>query len=107
MSTHCLICDSTAVISKDAAKAIALLICTLNGFLRAAQQPCHSQPKPPMCDSPVEQAFNLMLDGVAGAVNSWTDSQAFIRDVQRYQFMDYDCLCLRCGAKFDASAPSE
>ena len=106
MSSRCLICNSSAVMSKDAAKAIALLICTLNGFIRAAQQaraPGQARDAQEPCN-PMEYAFSLMIDGVAGAVTSWRDSQAFIHDVQRYQFMEYDCLCLRCGAKFDELA---
>lgn len=100
MTTRCLICNSSAVLSKEAARAIALLICTLNGLLRAAQK-ARAQPVPEQADSPIEQAFSVMLDGISGAVNGWEDSQAFIRDVQRYQFLKYDCLCLRCGATFD------
>jgi len=101
MSIHCLICNSSAVMSKDAAKAIALLICTLNGFLRAAQQAHSPGQAGAPADSPIEQAFNLMIDGVSGAVSSWANSTAFIKDVQKYQFMHYGYLCLRCGAKFD------
>lgn len=100
MTTRCLICNSSAVMSKEAARAIALLICTLNGLVRATQT-ARAQPPLAPADSPIEHAFSVMLDGVSGAVNSWEDSQAFIRDVQRYQFMTYDCLCLRCGATFD------
>lgn len=30
-------------------------------------------------------------------------SAAFTRDMQKYQFGTFDCLCLHCGAHFDAT----
>ncbi|MCL6688683.1 hypothetical protein M8R19_08165 [Pseudomonas sp. R3.Fl] len=103
MITRCLICNSSVVLSKDAAKALARLIGTLDGFLRGIQ---HSPSRQPItsdrhCESPLEQAFNLMLDGVCGAAANWNSTRDFIRDVRRFQFMEYDCLCLRCGAKYN------
>lgn len=103
MVTRCLICNSSAVMSKDAAKAIALLIGTLDGFLQGLQQ---SKAQPDM-GSPLELAFDRMLDGLSHASAHWERSSDFARDVQRHQFMHYDCLCLRCGAMFDAQAASE
>ena len=32
--------------------------------------------------------------------------QAFIADVERFQFAGFDCLCLRCGARFDVQEAS-
>lgn len=102
MPTHCLICNSTAVMSKDAAKAIALLIGTLNGFLRGVRQARAQTPRTASePDSPLEQALNLMIDGLSGAVSGSADSTEFIKDVQKYHFMNYGYLCLRCGAQFD------
>ncbi|MDH0894869.1 MULTISPECIES: hypothetical protein [unclassified Pseudomonas] len=100
MVIRCLICNSSAVMSKDAAKAIALLIGTLDGFLQGLQQ-SKSQPD---IGSPLEQAFDRMLDGLSHASAHWEKSSDFARDVQRHQFMHYDCLCLRCGATFDVPA---
>ncbi|PAU59202.1 hypothetical protein BZL41_17020 [Pseudomonas sp. PIC25] len=104
MTTRCLICNSSVVLSKDAAIAIARLIGTLDGFLHGIQQ---SATKPQTvapdvrCERPLEHAFNLMIDGIAGAASSWPDIDDFIRDIRRHQFMEFDCLCLRCGAKYD------
>ncbi|PAU53496.1 hypothetical protein [Pseudomonas indica] len=104
MTTRCLICNSSVVLSKDAAIALARLIGTLDGFLRGIQQSA-TRPQTIAADlhyeRPLEQAFNLMIDGIAGAASSWPDINDFIRDVRRHQFMEYDCLCLRCGAKYD------
>ncbi|WP_407733137.1 hypothetical protein [Pseudomonas citronellolis] len=104
MITRCLICNSSVVLSKDAAKALARLMGTLDGFLRGIQQ--SSARQPPItsdlhCESPLERAFNLMLDGICGAAANWDSTGDFIRDVRRFQFMEYDCLCLRCGAKYN------
>lgn len=109
MTTRCLICNSSVVLSKDAAIAIARLIGTLDGFLRGIQQ---SAIRPQTiaadshCERPLEQAFNLMIDGIAGAASSWPDINDFIHDVRKHQFMEYDCFCLRCGAKYDEQPPS-
>ncbi|WP_425317556.1 hypothetical protein [Pseudomonas nitroreducens] len=104
MITRCLICNSSVVLSKDAAKALARLMGTLDGFLRGIQQsPARQRPIPSdlHCESPLERAFNLMLDGICGAAANWNSTGEFIRDVRRFQFMEYDCLCLRCGAKYN------
>ncbi|WP_271410526.1 hypothetical protein [Pseudomonas sp. Q1-7] len=105
MVTRCLICNSSVVLSKDAAIAIARLIGTLDGFLQGVQQStAKRQAIASDADAalrPLERAFNLMVDGLAGAACSWANTSDFIRDVRKHQFMEYDCLCLRCGAKYD------
>lgn len=104
MTTPCLICNSSAVLSQEAVKAITLLLCTLSGFLRVAQRArIPDQPEFRETHSPIEQLLTLLIDGVASATSDWTDNQALLLDVQRYQFMGFDCVCLRCGAKFDAA----
>lgn len=103
MTTRCLICNSSVVPSKDAAQAIVRLIGALDGFWRGIQR----STQPPTtasglhCESPLERAFSLMIDGISGAASSWADTSDFVHDVRRHQFMEYDCLCLRCGAKYD------
>ncbi|TBU79371.1 hypothetical protein DNK06_13255 [Pseudomonas daroniae] len=102
MTIRCLICNSSVVLSKDAAKALARLIGTLGGFLNGIQQSATAQAvATPPKENHLERAFDLMIDGVSGAASNWADTQDFIRDVRKHQFMEYDCLCLRCGAKFD------
>lgn len=102
MCIRCLICNSSVVLSKDAARAAALLIGTLEGALRGAQQSIIRQ----TCTnhaykSPLEQAFEAMANGVSTAASNWDCTQEFIFDMHRYQFAEYDYLCLRCGARFD------
>ncbi len=77
MITRCLICNSSVVLSKDAAKALARLMGTLDGFLRGIQQsPARQQPitSDLHCESPLEHAFNLMLDGICGAAANWNST---------------------------------
>jgi len=102
MTIRCLICNSSVVLSKDAAKALARLIGTLGGFLNGIQHSTASHPAAAATKSnDLERAFDLMIDGVSGAAANWADTQDFIRDVRKHQFMEYDCLCLPRGAKFD------
>lgn len=104
MTTPCLICNSSAVLSQEAAKALTLMVCTLNGFLSVAQR-AHMPDQVELGEtqSPIERAMTLLVEGVASATSDWTENQALLLDVQRYQFMGFDCVCLRCGAKFDAA----
>jgi hypothetical protein len=107
MTSRCLICNSSVVLTKDAAKAIALLMGALNGFLKGIQRSTtHSPPisTNAINGNPLEQAFNLMIDGISGAASSWASTEDFIRDVRKYQFMNYDYQCLRCGAIFNEKA---
>jgi hypothetical protein len=104
MTSRCLICNSSVVLTKDAAKAIALLMGAINGFLKGVRR---SDAHPPSTsansnvENPLEQAFHLMIDGISGAASSWAGTEDFIRDVRTYQFMNYDYQCLRCGAIFN------
>lgn len=102
MSTHCLICNSSAVMSKDTANALSLLIGTLDGFLRGVRH-ARALPLTPGSDtdSPLGQVMNLVINSLPAAVSGWADSTEFIKDVQKYQFMHHGYLCLRCGALFD------
>jgi hypothetical protein len=48
MNPHCLICESSAVLSQDNAKAIVQLFTVLNGFAREWRPPptLHQEPTP-------------------------------------------------------------
>jgi hypothetical protein len=103
MTNQCLICNSPVVLSKDAAQAITALIGGLDGLIRGFQESRHNHP--PISDasqaSSLQQTFNHLLDGLAAAHSNWATTQAFISDIRHHQFMEYECLCLRCGAKYD------
>lgn len=105
MPTRCLICESSAVVSAEAVRAIVLIISALHGFLRATRQ-LHPHPTNTSPDDSVgmEQVFTLITNGVKESTQKWAENQAFLQDIQRFQFMQHDCLCLRCGALFDEVA---
>lgn len=101
MPTSCLICNSSVVLSKDAAQVIATLIGSLDAFLKGIQPTNPDALAQRDQRGPLEYAFNRMLAGMSAVHTSWPDTYAFIKDVRRHQFMEYQCLCLRCGAKYD------
>jgi len=107
MTPSCLICDSKAVLSKEAANAAVLLIGTIDSFLLGVRQ-VHTQGLDSAPDirpeSLLVQLLDLIGDSVSSATSGYTAMTAFAKDVQKYQFGHYDNLCLRCGARFDRSA---
>lgn len=103
METRCLICESTLIITKAQAQACSLLLGTLGGFLRGFTQ-TRDQLNEHMNDRAgvnVQAGLELVAGGVDGATSGCAQSWEFAQDVQRYHFGDFDCLCLRCGARFD------
>ncbi|WP_248768056.1 hypothetical protein [Pseudomonas sp. MWU12-2345] len=109
MTPRCLICDSKAVLSKEAANAAVMLIGTIDSFLLGVRQ-VHTQELEVTPDTRPEsllvQLLDLIGESVSSATSGYTAMTAFARDVQKYQFGYYDYLCLRCGARFDQSAES-
>lgn len=102
MSTRCLICNSSAVVSTETVRAVVLLISTLHGFLQVARQlQPQSTDAPPGDSTGLGQVLALITNGVKKSTQEWSESQSFLQDMQRFQFMQYNCFCLRCGAKFD------
>jgi hypothetical protein len=107
MPLRCLICESRAVLSKEAANTAVLLIGTIDNFLLGVRQVyiqdsgIDSEIKH---ESLLMQLLDLIGESVSSATSGYTAMAAFTRDVQRYQFGHYDYLCLRCGAKFDQNA---
>ena len=107
MTPRCLICDSKAVLSKEAANAAVLLIGTIDSFLLGVRQ-VHTQGLESALDTRPEsllvQLLDLIGESVSSATSGYTAMTAFARDLQKYQFGHYVYLCLRCGARFDQSA---
>lgn len=104
MNPNCLICESSAVLSQDNAKAIVQLFTVLNGFAREwrAPQPSTKNPHPV---EPMAWFLQTMTAAVANTASALHASDTFIQNMQKYQFGEFTCLCLRCGARFDAIAP--
>lgn len=107
MPLRCLICESKAVLSKEAANTAVLLIGTIDNFLLGVRQ-AHIQDSG--VDSGIKhesllmQLLDLIGESVSSATSGYTAMATFAKDVQKYQFGHYDYLCLRCGAKFNQNA---
>ncbi|WP_137819617.1 hypothetical protein [Pseudomonas sp. 2FG] len=102
MSRHCLICDSIAVLPKDAALGIALLIGVLDGVLHGIRQP--GMPTPTTDSGPgsaLGELFEATLCGAAGALAGNQVGLLVSQDVAKFWFGSHNCLCLRCGATFN------
>lgn len=104
MNPHCLICESSAILSQDNAKAVVQLLAVLNGLARdwqSSQTPASGQ----NADEPMVEMLKLVTGAVASATSALRASDAFIQDMHTYQFGAFTCLCLRCGTRFDAIDP--
>lgn len=104
MNPHCLICESSAVISQDNAKAIVQLFMVLNGLAREWQTLQHTTKNPHPVE-PKTEFLQTMTAAVANTASALRASDTFIQDIQKYQFGAFTCLCLRCGTRFDAIDP--
>ncbi|MGV6476503.1 hypothetical protein [Azotobacter vinelandii] len=95
MKRQCLICDSSAVLTRDAAKGLSLLAGLFNGAIKGAQRP-HG-----------ESGQADLLSGLAAVAPAYPEARNAAEDVVRFHFAGFDCLCLRCGALFDETAESK
>ncbi|HCF3807592.1 TPA: hypothetical protein NID25_004796 [Pseudomonas aeruginosa] len=95
MNRQCLICDSSAVLTRDAAKGLTLLTGLLDGAIKGARRPreggCHAD----------------LLSGLAAVAPAYPEARKAAEDVVRFHFAGFDCLCLRCGALFDETAENK
>ena len=103
METRCLICESTVVISKEQVQACVLLVGTVGSFLLGfveARGRLHTSPEN-NAGITLQDGLNLIADCVHAATSDCAESWELAQDVQRYHFGEFDCSCLRCGARFD------
>jgi len=99
MNTQCLICESSAVIDRQTAHTIVLAIGALREFMQSWMQTLKTlQPG----EEPAQWLLHCLGHATCVSERIRPDLQSFITDVERYQFGGFDCLCLRCGARFDA-----
>lgn len=92
MNRQCLICESRAVLTRDAAKGLTLLAGLLNGVIKGAQRPHEGS------------GHVDLLSGLAAVTPAYPEARKAAEDVVRFHFAGFDCLCLRCGALFDEAA---
>ena len=99
MIRQCLICDSRAVLTQEAARGIALLAGLADGALRGVQDTNQGTQ-----DS---LAYNSLLSGLAAIAPTYPSALRLAEDVAKYHFAGFNCLCLRCGALFDEPREKE
>lgn len=92
MSRQCLICESKAVITCEAAKGLALLLGLVDGAIQSARR------------TPVEGRHDALTIGLTEILPSYPSALRAAEDVGRFHFAGFDCLCLRCGARFNEGA---
>jgi len=105
MLRRCLICESRAILPREAAMGIVLLLGLAEGWVRAN----HIQHKPTtvQTSSPLSPWYGMLLSGLASMAPSYRYALQVAAGVNRYQFGSFNCLCLLCGATFDtAQVPS-
>lgn len=102
MTITCLLCDSGAVLDKDAALGAALLINMASGLLEGCQ-PAATQLQQGSTqtsdNAPVSNA--LLLNALRNVFKRAQLNTQLLNDISKYQFSGFNRLCLRCGARFD------
>ena len=110
MTPRCLICESLAVLPKENANTAVMLIGTIESVIRGmspARTPAPDVKPEEVYPSRLLQLLEQIGNGVSTAIAACSTITAFAQDVQKYQFSNYDYLCLRCGALFDQGASTD
>ena len=108
MSTRCLICESSAVLSKESVSTLVMLASVIGGFMNAARRPSGPEAASIGVEAiHLEQMLGFVTQGIELAQRQWAENQPFLQDARRFQFMQHDCLCLRCGALFNRAPEPE
>lgn len=89
MNRQCLICASSAVLTRDAAKGLTLIVGLLHSAIKSAQRPDEGS------------GHADFLSGMASIAPAYPKARKAAEDVVRFHFAGFNCLCLRCGALFD------
>ena len=92
MSRYCLICESRAVITREAAKGLALLLGLVDGAIQGVRR------------APIDGSHDVLTNGLTEILPSYPSALRAAEDVGRFHFAGFDCLCLRCGARFNEGA---
>lgn len=96
MLRQCLICESQAVLTQEAALGIALLVGLANGALHEAQNA--------QKDGQDRLGYSALLSGLASISPTYPAALRAAEDVAKYHFAGFDCICLLCGALFNEDA---
>lgn len=91
MNRPCLICESRAVMTRDAAKGLALLVGLIDGAARCARS------------TPGECHRDMLMNRLAAITPTYPAALDAAEDVADFHFRRLDCPYLRCGALFEAA----
>ena len=107
MSIQCIVCNSTAVIHKDAATTMAVLVSIISGAIQGAATSTVAD-QPAQVSGPHGRIFGQLLAvtraGLAGAAAGDVTGTELSHSIEKYWFSQVDCLCLSCGFYFDPNA---
>lgn len=102
MNRHCFICESKAILTKDAAMGVAVLACVAKAYSKGV---CQAQVAYPDGEShhgsSLEYGYVPMQAGLGATLPALHLGLNAAADVATYYFGVFNCLCLRCGARFD------
>ena len=107
MSIQCIVCNSTAVIHKDAATTMAVLVSIISGAIQGATTSTVAD-QPTQASGPhgriLGQLLAVIRAGLAGAAAGDAVGTELSHSIEKYWFSQVDCLCLSCGFYFDPNA---
>lgn len=107
MSIQCIVCNSTAVIHKDAAKTMAMLVSIIAGAIQGTATSTVAD-QSTEASSPhgriLGQLLTVIRAGLAGAAAGDVTGTELSHSIEKYWFSQVDCLCLSCGFYFDPNA---
>ena len=107
MSIQCIVCNSTAVIHKDAATTMAALVSIISGAIKGVATSTATD-QPTQGSGPHERILGQLLAviraGLTGAAAGDAAGTALSHSIEKYWFNHVDCLCLSCGFYFDPNA---
>ena len=78
--------------TREAAKGLALLIGLIDGAIQGAGR------------AQIEGSHDAFTNGLAEIIPSYPSALRGAEDVGRFHFAGFNCLCLRCGARFNEGA---
>lgn len=99
MTITCLLCDSRAVLDKDAALGAALFINMASSLFEGCQ-PIAIQPSQDSTQ-PGDDANDLLLNTLRNVFKRAQLNTQLLDDIGKYQFGGFNRLCLRCGTRFN------
>lgn len=107
MSIQCIVCNSTAVIHKDAATTMAVLVSIISGAIQGAATSTVAD-QTAQASGPhgriLGQLLAVIRAGLTGAAAGDVKGTELSHSIEKYWFSHVDCLCLSCGFYFDPNA---